>query len=126
MSLIRSKNTKPELIVRKIVHALGLRFRLHGSNLPGRPDLVLKRHQAVILVNGCFWHRHVCKFGRVVPKTRTDFWEAKRSANVARDRRNKRDLRRLGWTPITVWECETRDIERVQRKLRFFRPDRKS
>lgn len=119
MSRIRSRDTKPELLVRSLVHRLGYRFRLHVSDLPGKPDIVLPRHEKVILVHGCYWHMHRCRYGRVVPKTNTEFWQQKRQGNVDRDRRNLRELRRLGWQTLVLWECWTRD-GRMEEKLREF------
>jgi len=108
MSRIRSKDTSPELIVRRLVHIAGFRYRLHVRTLPGRPDLVFPRLHKAIFVHGCFWHRHSCKNGQVVPATRTDFWQAKFEANVTRDRKARRQLRRAGWDVLVVWECATR------------------
>lgn len=104
MSLIRSENTKPELIVRKAVWAAGFRYRLHGKGLPGRPDLVLPSLRTVIFVNGCYWHAHKCQKGRV-PGTNGQFWAIKFKSNKDRDARNARRLRREGWSVLTVWEC---------------------
>ena len=117
MSGIRGKNTQPELIVRSLVHRLGLRFRLHGKGLPGRPDLVLSKHRTVIFVHGCFWHRHSCGLA-AVPKTRPEFWAAKFDANVRRDARNKAALKALGWRVIEVWECEVRDPVTLTERIR--------
>jgi DNA mismatch endonuclease, patch repair protein len=104
MSLVRAKNTKPELIVRRLVHSLGFRYRLHRQDLPGVPDLVFPSRHAVIFVHGCFWHRHKgC--GRM-PKSRLDYWLPKLEANKARDVRNRKTLRRNGWRILVVWECE--------------------
>ena len=111
MSRIRGKDTKPELIVRSIVHQMGFRFRLHRRDLPGTPDLVLPRHNKVIFVHGCYWHMHRCRYGRVIPKTNTEFWQTKRMGNVERDRRNIRKLRRNGWSVLILWECWTRNVE---------------
>jgi len=111
MSRIRGKDTKPELIVRSLVHQMGFRFRLHRKDLPGKPDLVLPRHHKVIFVHGCFWHMHRCRYGRVVPKTNTEFWQTKRTGNVERDRRNLIALRKAGWQSLVIWECWTRDPE---------------
>src|SRR5256885_14389859 len=97
MSRIRSRDTRPEMIVRSIVHRMGYRYRLHKKDLPGKPDLVLVRHRKIINVHGCFFHMHNCKYGRVVPSTNADFWKTKRHSNVARDRRNSTALRRDGW-----------------------------
>ena len=111
MSRIRGKDTKPEMIVRSLVHQMGYRFRLHRKDLPGRPDLVLPRHRKIIFVHGCFWHMHRCRYGRVVPKTNTQFWQDKRRGNVERDRRNAAALRKAGWQVLTIWECWTRHAE---------------
>ncbi len=111
MSRIRSKDTKPERIVRSLVHQMGFRFRLHRRDLPGSPDLVLPSHRKIIFVHGCFWHMHRCRHGRVTPATNTEFWQNKRQSNVVRDRRNQRQLKAAGWQILTVWECWTRDIE---------------
>ncbi len=117
MSRIRGTDTKPERIVRSLLHRSGYRFRLHRKDLPGRPDIVLPRYQAVILVHGCFWHRHKgCRFA-YTPKSRREFWEKKFADNIARDRRNIRALRRLGWRCITVWECETKNEEKLRLRL---------
>lgn len=112
MSCIRGRDTKPELIVRSIVHQMGYRFRLHRNDLSGRPDLVFPGRQRIIFVHGCFWHMHRCRYGRVVPKTNAEFWQAKRTGTVERDRNNRRALRADGWRVLTVWECWTRDPER--------------
>jgi len=117
MAAIRSANTKPEMRVRSALHAMGFRFRLHRKDLPGRPDIVLPKHQTAIFVHGCFWHCHRCKYGSVVPATRAEFWAAKRAGNVARDRRNAAALRRQGWRVIVLWECEVRTVETARAKL---------
>jgi len=111
MSRIRSRDTKPEMIVRSLVHQMGYRFRLHRRDLPGTPDLVLPRHSKVIFVHGCFWHMHRCRYGRVTPRKNAAFWAAKRQANVERDRKALRRLRSDGWRVLVVWECWTRDPE---------------
>ena len=109
MSRIRSRHTKPEMIVRRVAHRLGYRFRLHRRELPGSPDLVSSRHRVVIMVHGCFWHRHPgCKYAST-PKTRVTFWEDKFAANVVRDSRNMVALDDLGWRVMVIWECETND-----------------
>jgi DNA mismatch endonuclease, patch repair protein len=120
MSRIRSKDTKPEIVIRSIVHNLGFRFRLHSSKLPGKPDLVFPRHKKIILVNGCFWHMHDCKRGSVTPKTNTDYWQNKRFRNVARDTENEIYFRENGWNVLTVWECETKNESQVVEKLNNF------
>lgn len=116
MRSIRGKDTLPELVVRSCAHKLGLRFRLHDRKLPGRPDLVLRRHRTVIFVHGCFWHRHACRWA-YTPKTRLEFWLAKFSANQKRDALNRADLERAGWRVLVVWECETRDRAVLHFKL---------
>jgi|WetSurMetagenome_2_1015567.scaffolds.fasta_scaffold243163_2 DNA mismatch endonuclease, patch repair protein len=107
MSRIRSGNTKPEMMVRSLLHSLGYRYRLRRKDLPGKPDLVLPAHRIVVFVHGCFWHRHPGCKNATTPKTNAAFWEKKLSENVDRDGRKQADLERLGWRVITVWECET-------------------
>lgn len=106
MARIRAKDTKPELIVRSLVHRMGYRFRLHRRDLPGTPDLVFPRLKAVIFVNGCFWHRHSCANGKVVPRTRREFWVEKFAQNRHRDLRNRRKLSIQGWRVLELWECQ--------------------
>jgi DNA mismatch endonuclease (patch repair protein) len=117
MAAIRSKNTKPEMIVRRLLCEMGLRYRLHRTDLPGKPDIVMPGRNVAIFVHGCFFHMHKCRYGRVVPKTNAEFWQTKRSSNAARDKRNSRQLRKLGWYVVTVWECETRNQCKLQNKL---------
>ena len=107
MSRIRGTHTKPEVLVRSALHRAGFRFRLYARGLPGRPDIVLPKHRVVIFVHGCFWHRHGCPLSSE-PATRRAFWTAKFDANIARDARNTRALRRLGWRVLTIWECSLR------------------
>jgi DNA mismatch endonuclease, patch repair protein len=118
MRAIKGRDTAPEMTVRRILHAMGYRFRLHRRDLPGRPDIVLPRHRVAVFVHGCFWHRHQCRFGRVEPATRPEFWLAKFSANVARDRRAIVALRRAGWRVIVVWGCQTKDADKLASRLR--------
>lgn len=121
MSAIRSKDTKPELRVRSQLHRKGFRFRLHGRGLPGKPDIILSRYRSAIFVHGCFWHLHEGCADARLPKSRTEFWAEKLTRNVARDKRNQRELRAMGWKVIVVWECELKNehraIERIQREL---------
>ena len=117
MSQIRNKDTRPEILVRSVVHRLGYRFALHRKDLPGHPDLVLTRHRKIIFVHGCFWHMHKCHYGRVRPATNVNFWKAKRQANVARDKKNLRKLRKDGWKVLVVWECWTRDPSALRERL---------
>jgi DNA mismatch endonuclease (patch repair protein) len=122
MSRIRGANTAPERAVRRLVHGMGYRFRLHGRHLPGTPDIVLPRHRCVIFVHGCFWHGHQC--GRKpASKTRTAYWSAKILRNRERDRRTLRAIRRSGWRAMVVWECETLVIEKLKRRLLRFLSD---
>lgn len=107
MGAVRGKDTRPELIVRRLVHRLGFRYRLHVRSLPGCPDLVFPKHRKVIFIHGCFWHRHRCRKGRSMPATRFDFWQTKLTLNACRDRTHRRQLRRLGWQSLVIWECLT-------------------
>jgi len=117
MRAIRRANTKPEVLVRSILHRLGLRFRLHIKSLSGTPDIVLRRHKTVVFVHGCFWHRHPnCRYAST-PKTRTEFWLSKFAGNVERDARKKAELGNLGWRVLIVWECETRNPEALATRL---------
>jgi DNA mismatch endonuclease (patch repair protein) len=108
MRAIKAADTLPEMIVRRYLHSLGYRFRLHDKRLPGRPDLVFSARKSVLFVNGCFWHSHDCQFGRVRPRTNADFWAAKRDRTVARDVEQRARLEQLGWRWMDVWECELR------------------
>lgn len=118
MSRIRGRDTGPELLVRSLIHAMGLRFRLHRADLPGKPDIVLPGRRVVILVHGCFWHRHKgCRYA-YTPKTRRSFWKSKFLRNVLRDRIVNSTLKRLGWRVQVVWECETRDPISLEQELR--------
>src|SRR5205085_10561859 len=117
MAALRSANTTPEVRVRQALHARGLRFRLHRRDLPGRPDIVLPRYKAVIFVHGCFWHMHKCAYGKPRPATNADFWMQKREGNVDRDKKNRADLLRAGWQVYTIWECETRIPEKLERTI---------
>lgn len=109
MSAIRGKDTRPEMLVRRYLHACGIRFRLHSRQLPGRPDIVLPRFRTVVFVHGCFWHRHPACHLASTPATRAEFWATKFSRNVERDRANASALAAMGWQVLTIWECETRD-----------------
>jgi DNA mismatch endonuclease, patch repair protein len=122
MSLIRGKGTGPEMTVRRIVHGLGYRYRLHGRKLPGKPDLVFGKRKKVVFVHGCFWHRHSdsnCKLARV-PKTRLDFWIPKLNGNRDRDVRNRRLLEADGWGILVIWECELVDKNALSLKIEAF------
>ncbi len=124
MAGIRGKDTKPELVIRRGLHALGFRFRLHDRRLPGAPDLVLPRWRAVILVHGCFWHGHRCRYGKL-PKSRLEFWGPKIAANRVRDNRTLNSLRGMGWSVLVVWQCQTKDLEKLEKRIAAFL-DRKS
>ncbi|MCP4749643.1 MAG: DNA mismatch endonuclease Vsr [Proteobacteria bacterium] len=118
MSRIRSKDTKPETIVRSMLHQSGFRFSLRTKDLPGRPDIKLTKYKTVIFVHGCFWHRHPGCRRATTPKTNKSFWQNKFEGNVRRDRRNQRDLRKLGWKVIVVWECRVlKDPESVLNRI---------
>lgn len=106
MSHIKSKNTTPEMVLRKYLHRMGFRFRIHSSKLPGHPDIVMKKYNSVIFVNGCFWHQHEgCKIANK-PKSKIEFWESKFRRNIDRDKRNLNALHNQGWRVLVVWECE--------------------
>jgi DNA mismatch endonuclease (patch repair protein) len=117
MSRIRSTNTKPEIVVRRLLSGMGLRYRLHRAGLPGKPDIVLGPRRLVIFVHGCFWHRHSGCKQATMPTANRSFWLAKLEGNAARDRRHRRALRKLGWRVSIVWECETQAPERLARRL---------
>lgn len=120
MSRIRAKDTKPEMVVRRLVFAMGRRYRLHARHLPGCPDLVFAKDRKVIFVHGCFWHQHPrCKVARM-PGSRLDYWLPKLEGNRRRDAQNVRKLRQASWSVLTIRECELRDIERVIRRLGEF------
>ena len=126
LSRLRSRDTAPEKQVRSALHRAGYRFRLHSKLLPGRPDIVLPKYRTVVFVHGCFWHRHTgCRYA-YTPKSRVAFWNAKFESNVERDRRNARELRRLGWKVVTVWECEADRPQRWLRRLPSVRRARRT
>jgi DNA mismatch endonuclease (patch repair protein) len=120
MSRVRSADTRPELAVRRVVHALGYRYRLHDRKLPGRPDLVFRARHKVIFVHGCFWHAHQCRAGSKKPKANAEYWRAKLGRNRARDKRVLRELCLEGWSALVVWECELRDRLALESKLTSF------
>lgn len=125
MSRVRSKGSRPEMLVRSKVHALGYRFRLHRRDLPGTPDLVLPRLRKIVFVHGCFWHRHEgCRFA-YSPKSNLAFWETKFAANMRRDRLALQQLHGLGWQTLVVWECETRDRQNLECRLASYLGDGK-
>lgn len=123
MRRIQSKGMKPELIVRQALHAQGYRFRLHRGDLPGKPDIVLPRYRKAVLVHGCFWHGHpdpACVDGRRQPKSNLDYWIPKLTRNKDRDAANLLALRALGWDTLIVWECETKNLDALNSRLRWF------
>ncbi len=111
MSRIQGRDTAPEMRVRRYLHNLGFRYRLHAKELPGKPDLIFPRAKVAVFVHGCFWHMHSCKYGKPAPATNQSFWAEKRRGNVARDRKNRRLLRAEGWQVFEIWECRTRHPE---------------
>lgn len=124
MSRVKNKNTKPELIVRSLLHQLGFRFRLHRKDLPGTPDITLSRYNTVVFVNGCLWHGHNCARGKL-PKTNSKFWSEKINKNIQRDKTHIETLRNYGWNVIIVWDCETNSNDKISQltekfeKIRF-------
>lgn len=120
MSLVSGKNTKPELIVRSLLHNMGYRFRLHRSDLPGTPDITLPKHKKVIFVHGCFWHGHKgCRRSKR-PTTNKKFWREKLDKNIERDKLSIRDIKKLGWEVLVVWTCEVNDMTKLKNKLLSF------
>ena len=117
MSAIKSKNTKPEIAVRKLLHSMGYRFRLHRKDLPGSPDIVLPKYKTVMFVHGCFWHRHKdCKYS-TTPKTRREFWENKFKANLKRDLEIQEKIKNLDWRSVVIWECETKNFDNLRERI---------
>ena len=120
MRRVRSRDTKPELLVRRLVHGMGYRYRLSDPSLPGKPDLVFRSKKKVVFVHGCFWHQHGCGNYKM-PKTRLDFWLPKLASNKARDERVRKELLELGWEVLVIWECETRgDPSKLAEKIASF------
>lgn len=120
MGRVRARDTKPEMVVRRAVHAMGYRYRLHAKDLPGKPDLVFRSQKKALFVHGCFWHRHPgCVLARL-PKSRRDFWTPKLNANRLRDMKCERSLRDAGWGVLTIWECELGDVTQLKAKIRGF------
>lgn len=120
MARVRGKDTRPELIVRKLIHGMGYRYRLYGQDLPGKPDLVFPSRRKVVFVHGCFWHRHSnCALARM-PKSRQEFWFPKLEANRKRDARVQAALRKAGWGLLIVWECQLRDTPRLRHRIERF------
>ena len=120
MSRIRGRDTKPEMKVRRLLHGMGYRYRLHRRDLPGKPDIVFGTRRKVIFVHGCFWHGHSCKRGRRVPKSNVEYWRTKIERNIERHSGQLDELAAAGWTGLTLWECELADTEAVARRLTAF------
>lgn len=120
MARVRAKGTKPEMVVRRLVHGLGYRYRLHSTKLPGKPDLVFTGRRKVILVHGCFWHGHDCRAGRNRPGSSQEYWLPKLQRNAERDARNQQALQELGWSCLVVWECQTKDVRQLEARIRRF------
>ena len=123
MRAVLGKDTAPEMVVRRFLHTLGYRYRLHVSDLPGKPDLVFAGRGKVVFVHGCFWHQHRCARGNRLPKTHRSYWIKKLEGNRRRDRRHRAALRRAGWSVMTVWECQTKDVEKLASRLCAFLED---
>ena len=121
MARVRAANTGPEIAVRKVVHRLGYRFRLHRRDLPGTPDLVLPKYRAVVFIHGCFWHQHTCPRGRKQPGSNQEYWGRKLSRNVDRDAEARGALEAMGWRVLTIWECEIGALDLDNRIDRFLR-----
>jgi DNA mismatch endonuclease, patch repair protein len=126
MALIRSRDTAPELTVRRALHRLGYRYRLHVKSLPGKPDVVFSAKRRVLLVHGCFWHRHSGCRRAFIPESRKEFWAGKFASNVRRDLRILRELESLGWRVLIIWECETRSTKLRRQLTRFLGPPNSS
>jgi len=120
MSHNKNKGTSPELLVRKLISLQKIRFSLHRKDLPGCPDIVFPKRKKVIFINGCFWHRHSCKKGRSMPATRKNFWKQKFKRTIERDKKNKSELKKLGWKVLVIWECQTKTPEKIITKLKTF------
>lgn len=119
MQAVKTSDTGPEIVVRKLLHSMGFRFRLHRRELPGKPDIVFPSRRKVVFVHGCFWHGHECGKGKL-PKSRLDYWGPKIAANKQRDARDEAELAARGWQSMTVWQCELGDLERLSVSLRAF------
>ncbi|KAB2912694.1 MAG: DNA mismatch endonuclease Vsr [Hyphomicrobiaceae bacterium] len=120
MALIKKKDSRPEVAVRRLLHALGYRFRLHVAGLPGTPDIVLPGRGKIVMVHGCFWHRHDCRDGQKLPRSKPDYWGPKLARNAERDRRHLQELALQGWDVVVVWECELGDVEGLASTLKEF------
>ncbi len=119
MQAVKSKDTKPEMLVRRLLHGMGYRYRLHRKDLPGRPDIAFVSRRKAIFVHGCFWHGHGCSKGRL-PKSRLDYWQPKLDENMRRDRIKQEQLEEMGWRVLVVWQCEIADIDILAKRLQYF------
>ena len=119
MRRVTSKNTGPEILVRKLIHAAGYRYRLHAADIPGRPDVVIRSRKKAIFINGCFWHAHACPAG-VLPKANRSYWKAKQSRNAIRDLKTRRVLRKAGWDVLTIWEGRMKNLKTLANRLERF------
>ena len=120
MSRVKSKDTKPEMIVRRLIHSMGFRFRLHRKDLPGTPDLVFPRLKKIIFVHGCFWHGHNCRAGRNTPQTNLAYWSPKLERNRERDKENEEQLLKKGWNYLIIWECEIKNPLALLQQIQTF------
>ena len=120
MRAVKSRDTTPEIAVRKLVHGMGYRYRLYRENLPGKPDLVFAGRKKVVFVHGCFWHRHNCARGARTPKSNQDYWIPKLDRNQQRDRQVRSQLRRLGWKSLVIWECQTKNPKKLANRIKSF------
>lgn len=123
MRAVKSRDTAPEMTVRRLVYSMGYRYRLHRKDLPGKPDLAFKSRRKVIFIHGCFWHGHDCKRGARVPKNNREYWETKIARNRERDRQHNEDLKREGWRVFVIWECQIREPEAVAERIKSFLDD---
>lgn len=123
MRAVGSKDTEPEMRVRRLVHSMGYRYALHTANLPGKPDLVFVSRRKVIFVHGCFWHKHSCRHGSTSPATNSGYWKTKLEKNAQRDRQHTRTLRKGGWGVLVLWECQIKHSDFIRRKLGVFLRD---
>jgi DNA mismatch endonuclease Vsr len=119
MSLIRSRNTVPERVVRSVIHRMGYRFRVHRTDLPGSPDIVFRSRRCIIFIDGCFWHGHECSIGHI-PYSNSEYWREKIARTKSRDSKNRRQLRKEGWRTLIVWECQIKNKERLTKRLKRF------
>jgi len=123
MSRVKGRDTKPEKVVRSLLRAMGYRFRLHRKDLPGKPDIVLPKHRKVIFVHGCFWHGHVSCGRAARPQSNAEFWNKKLDSNIKRDENIQTELKKLGWDFLVIWQCEMKDVKKLQQNLQHFFKD---